>query len=113
MEDELRDRFGPLPWQVQNLLYVVKLKLLARGAELEGIVREDGRIVLRVNGDIGGAKRALQRVLGGDVEIGNTQIRLPLDNLTEEWEKPLAELVQKLSDFMTQMASAGAKAVGV
>ena len=59
MEDELRDRFGPVPWQAENLLYVVKLKMLAKTAHIESITRDRDRIVLRFSGDIGGAKRAM------------------------------------------------------
>ena len=107
MEDELRDRFGPVPWQAENLLYVVKLKLLARKAHLESINRERDRIVLRFSGDIGGARRALERTMGRDFEVGNNQIRLLLDKLDTEWEKPLLDGVQKLADFVDQMATAG------
>ncbi len=111
MEDELRDRFGPVPWQAENLLYVVRLKLLARKANIESINRERDRIVLRFSGDVGGARRALQRTLGRHYEVGNNQIRLMLGNLDTEWEKPLLDGVQKLADFMDQMATAGMAAV--
>ena len=111
MEDELRDRFGPVPWQAENLMYVVKLKILARNAHIESINRDRDKIVLRFAGDMGGARRAMERTLGRNYEVGNNQIRLALDSLDTEWEKPLLEGVQKLSDFMDQMASAGMAAV--
>lgn len=111
MEDELRDRFGPLPWQAENLLYVVKLKLLAKKAHIESIYRDRDRIVLRFSGDIGGARRAMERTLGRNYEVGNNQVRMPLDNLDAEWEQPLLEGVKKLAEFMDQMATAGMAAV--
>ncbi|MDA0770961.1 MAG: transcription-repair coupling factor [Chloroflexi bacterium] len=111
MEDELRDRFGPVPWQVENLFYVVKLKLLAKTAHIESINRDRDKIVLRFSGDIGGAKRAMQRTLGRNYEVGNNQIRMSLENLDAEWEKPLMEGVKQLADFMNQMATAGMAAV--
>ena len=106
MEDELKDRFGPLPWQVQNLLYVVRLRLKAQPLGVESVTRDDERIVIRFRDEIGGAKPALQRVLGRGVEVGHTQIRLKLDRLPDGWEKPLVETVEKLADFQERMASA-------
>lgn len=111
MEDELRDRFGPVPWQAENLLYVVKLKQQARKAHIESINRDRDRLVMRFAGDIGGARRAMERTLGRDYEVGNNQIRVSLDKFGGEWEKPLLEGVGKLADFMDQMATAGMAAV--
>jgi transcription-repair coupling factor (superfamily II helicase) len=105
VEDELRDRFGPLPWQTQNLLYVVRLRMHAQRAGIETISREGQRIVLRFKSDLGGARRALQRLLGQGAEIGNTQIRLELDGLADGWEKPLLDAVSKLADFAERMAA--------
>ncbi len=100
LEDELRDRFGPLPWQAQNLLYVARLRLQAQRAGVEAINKEDGRIVLHLADDIGGARRSLQRILGAGVDIGNTQIRLSLDHhQAESWEKPLLDTLARLADF--------------
>ena len=106
MEDELRDRFGPLPWQVQNLLYVVRLRLKAQPSGVESVTRDGERIVIRLRDEVGGAKPALQRVLGRGVDVGHTQIRLMLDRLPDGWEEPLVETVEKLADFREGMASA-------
>ena len=105
MEDELRDRFGPLPWQVQNLMYVVRLKLQAHRAGVESIIREDDRIVLRLHDEVGGASRALQKALGYGIEVGNTRIRLELDKLADGWEEPLVDMVQKLADFRERVGA--------
>ena len=104
MEDELRDRFGPLPWQAQNLLYMARLKLEAERAGVEAIIRESERIVLRLRDQVGGGRRALQRRLGRQVEVGNTQIRLDLDRLGVDWEKPLMETIQNIAEFRLQLA---------
>ena len=113
VEDELRDRFGPLPWQAQNLLYVARLKLWAKRAGVQSIAREGERLVLRLEDSVGGARRALQRRLGSGVVVGNTQIRLELDQVSDGWEGPLADTVAKLADFREQlgaeMESAGAR----
>ncbi len=99
MEDELRDRFGPLPWQAQALLYSAKLRLAGKSAGVESITRESDRIVLRMKHDVGGARNALQRRITMAAEVGNTQVRLDLGMLDGSWEEPLMELVNELAEF--------------
>jgi transcription-repair coupling factor (superfamily II helicase) len=110
LEDELRDRFGPLPWQVQNLLYTLRLKLRAKKAGIDGIRREQDRIVLHFRGDLGGARQALQRALPRGVEVGGTQVRMPISEMSN-WEPALLELIDKLTDFTTRLLAqmAGAR----
>jgi transcription-repair coupling factor (superfamily II helicase) len=48
MADEFGDRFGALPAEVQNLLYAVRIKILAAKAGIESISIEDGHLVLRL-----------------------------------------------------------------
>ena len=43
---ELGDRFGPLPPEVQNLLYQLRLKILAARAGVEAISAENGQVFL-------------------------------------------------------------------
>ena len=86
MEDELRDRFGPLPWQARALLYTVRLRILSDRAGIESITRDGVHdascIVLRMKQDkrisacdVGGggfSRRALiHRRLPRGVEVGN------------------------------------------
>ena len=99
MADELRDRFGPLPWEAQALLYTVRLKAVSAKAGVESISRESGRIVLRMKYDVGSARSALQRRLPAAAEVGNSQIRLDLSRLQTGWEEPLLDLVHRLADF--------------
>ena len=103
MEDELRDRFGPLPWQARALLYTVRLRILSDRAGIESIIRDSERIVLRMKDDVGGARRALNRRLPRDADVGNTQIRLDLSKLNTAWEDHLLEVCERLADFRTEM----------
>ena len=106
IEDEMRDRFGPLPWQAVNLLYVTRLRLYAREAGIESVMRERNRVVLRYGGEIGGARRAMERVLGRHAEIGNTQVRLPMDALGADWEGALETALRALAEFTRRMVAA-------
>ena len=112
IEDEMRDRFGPLPWQAVNLLYVTRLRLYAREAGIESVMRERNRVVLRYGGDIGGARRAMERALGRQAEIGNTQVRLPMDALGPDWEGALETALRALAEFTRRMVAAQMAGVG-
>ena len=103
MEDELRDRFGPLPWQARALLYTVRLRIQSDRAGVESITRDGERIVLRMKHDVGGARRALSRRLPRSAEVGNTQIRLDLSKLNTAWEDHLLEVCERLAEFRTEM----------
>ena len=105
VESELVDRFGPLPWQVQNLVYLVRLKQKAARAGVKVIVREDGRITLRMDTEVGGAQPALQRLMPEGATVGNAQIRLHLDELSASWETTLTKTLDALIDFHERMAS--------
>ena len=112
IEDEMRDRFGPLPWQAVNLLYVTRLRLYAKDAGIESVTRERNRVVLRYGGEIGGARRAMQRALGRQAEIGNTQVRLPMDALGPDWEGALETALKALAEFTRRMVAAQMVRVG-
>ena len=104
MEEELLDRFGPMPWQVRNLLYVVRLRLLATRAEVQSIRREESRIVLQLTHETGGAGPALQRRLAPGVTVGHMQIRLELSSFPKGWETPLTDTLEHLLRFKEQLA---------
>ena len=103
MEDELRDRFGPLPWQARALLYTVRLRIQSDTAGIESITRDSERIVLRMKHDVGGARRALSRRLPRGAEVGNTQIRLDVSKFDTPWEEYLLDVCERLAEFRIEM----------
>ena len=105
MGDELVDRFGTLPWQVQNLLYVTKLKLAAAQANVLAVNRENHTIVLRLSDSVGGARQALRRHLGDHVDIGNTLVRVDISGASNGWEPSLLDTVERLGQFTEQMVA--------
>ncbi len=105
VEDELRDRFGPVPWQAQNLLYATRLRLSARDASVVAITRQDDRIVIQLKDSVGGARPALQRAVGRAVEVGDTQLRMRVDGAASGWESALAEALGRLAKFRARVVS--------
>jgi transcription-repair coupling factor (superfamily II helicase) len=103
MEQELLDRFGPPPWQVQNLIYVARLRLEAAKAGINRVSREDAHIVLRLHDEVGGARNALQRLLGRAARVGHMQVRLDLAALSDGWEAPLMSCIERLAGFRERL----------
>ena len=97
--EELRDRFGPLPEPVSNLLYVVETKALAQEAGIESAVRSDGQVVFVLVDAVGGAQMALQKELGPGVRVGYRQIRLSLRSLRQPWRDELLSALERIIAF--------------
>ena len=99
LSEEIRDRFGPLPKAVRNLLYVIEIKALARQAGAESI-SQDGKVaVVQLREPVEGARLVLQKALGRNVQVGHSQIRLPL---VRGWQDTLSETLERLASFMNE-----------
>ena len=103
---EFRDRFGKvLPDELHNLLYGVRVRILAREAGVESVVRRGDRITLKLVDEAGGARLALERALGRGATVGNQQAHLPLSGLDVPWAQMLVEALGRLAAFREQVAS--------
>ena len=100
--EELRDRFGPLPQAVENLLYLVDLKLLAAAAGVESIALSGSTITLVLYELVGGARVPLEKALGQIATVGNQQVRIEVGRATEEWKEPLMRALEQMVDFREQ-----------
>ncbi|GAH52367.1 unnamed protein product [marine sediment metagenome] len=85
MAHEFSDRFGSLPLEVKNLLYAVKLKVLASKAGIESISTEQGQIILSLFEGLRFDKQKLGPVRDG-VKLGLSQLRLNPKRLGKEWQ---------------------------
>ncbi len=92
---EIEDRFGPLPLQVKNLLYIVRLKLMARGSGIRDIIGEKGQIVIRLGPGFTIDKTALQEYFGEKLKVGTSQLRLDIKRAGKQWKKILEDLVER------------------
>ncbi|TET41306.1 MAG: transcription-repair coupling factor, partial [Dehalococcoidia bacterium] len=92
---EFSDRFGPLPPEVKNLLYAVKIKILAARAGIESISTEHGQIILRLFQGMQLDKQKLEPVRDG-IKLGLSQLRLNLKRLGREWQEVLEEVVREI-----------------
>jgi transcription-repair coupling factor (superfamily II helicase) len=95
MTKELKDRFGVPPQPVENLLYIIEIKILAAKAGVESIYTQRKQIVLHpVHG------KALPSLTPPPeyrdaIRIGASQIRLDIKYLSSQWQEALERLLRK------------------
>jgi len=95
---EFKDRFGALPQPVENLLYMVKIKVLAMRAKVSSVSTQGRQIVIKAQGTVitDEAKQSLGKSYDGAVKIGATQIKLDTRLLGDRWKEVLGEILSKL-----------------
>jgi len=99
IRDELYDRFGELPFSVENLLYVNRIGLIAKELNVKSIFRENNKVVLYFIYEIGGAKDILQKILNHSVIIGNNKVTINISEDNEIWKEELLDILTKIQDF--------------
>ena len=112
IREELRDRFGPIPEEVESLLKVSEIRAIASGAGVESVIRSSEAIVITLRGPVGGAKAPLQRALGPVAQVGNAQIQMPLRPLGDQWLSRLTRTLERLQVFTDNMRQMAADAAG-
>ncbi|MGB2815046.1 MAG: TRCF domain-containing protein, partial [Dehalococcoidales bacterium] len=95
LAQEFRDRFGALPGEVQNLLYAVRIKLLAAQAGVESVTTEHGQIIIRRFEGLPFDRQKLEPVIRDGVRVGHTQIALNLRRLGKGWREVLGEVIKE------------------
>ena len=104
MAQELEDRFGELSQPTVNLLYQLRLKILAIAAGVQAISTEEGQVVVKAQ-DLGKPEEGrLQQRLGGKVRVGRRQVWLPLD-ARGRWRELLPEVLYAMAGGNGQSAS--------
>ena len=98
---ELRDRFGPLPEEVENLLYVVEIKQLATEARLESISTENKQIVLHFNHGTDLNKLFLTKDVKSGIKVGHDRIKLDIKILGNSWQEVLRDVLRNLLSVPT------------
>ncbi len=108
LREELRDRFGPLPSAVENLLALVDLRGLAAAVAVESIQPSGSGIMLALRQEVGSARRPLQQALGPAAEVGNRQIKLSIRPAGDQWLRRLTRILERLLAFQAKLQSMAA-----
>jgi transcription-repair coupling factor (superfamily II helicase) len=107
LAQELRDRFGKIPQSARNLLYIVKVRLLAGLVGAESVYREGTDIVVRLS-----SQRPGVHVFTGDeykegVRIGSHLIRLKTGILGDKWTEVLGNILEAMLSIDQPHAGVG------
>jgi transcription-repair coupling factor (superfamily II helicase) len=92
LQEEFTDRFGDPSEPVRNLLFQMKIKILAEKADLVSISVESDQIVLRFRD--GETPRDLPP-LNEQARIGKTAVWIPYNN-DRDWSQHLVDILDKL-----------------
>ncbi len=106
MRNELRDRFGFPPRNVDLLLDSARIRILADNSNVDSVVAYEDTLVLSLREPTGGARRALQNHLGREVRVGHMQIRMEIDREGDAWLGNAMETLTRLGRFQQRVLSA-------
>jgi transcription-repair coupling factor (superfamily II helicase) len=88
IRDELEDRFGPIPDEVEHLLALISLRQRAQALGIESVVEREREIVIRPV-ETAGMERSLRSALGAAVKITPNSIRIRLPDLAVPWQQAI------------------------
>jgi transcription-repair coupling factor (superfamily II helicase) len=106
MAEELADRFGPIPDPVDNLLYQLRVKVLAGKAGISSVTVESGQIRVRVPGLDHMPRYRLQRYLGDEVRVSRKAVWFGRDLGANEWKIILVRVLERLETFRQEIGPA-------
>jgi len=103
IDEEIRDRFGPMPPHVMLLMKTTRMRVMAEAAGVELISAKEFRAVMSLKQPTGGAREPLQKQLGIGVDVGHMQIRVDIDRDDPEWIDELMAVMDQLKMFQERM----------
>ncbi len=99
LADEFKDRFGPLPDQLKNLLYMLRVKVLSESAGLSSIAVENEQLVLRFPPLPEGTPARNLPPLPVRSRPGKNSYWLPMPAEEEIWQKNLIEGLVEINNL--------------
>jgi transcription-repair coupling factor (superfamily II helicase) len=94
---ELNDRFGPPPLEVDNLLYIVKIKALGSKVGIESISAENDEIVLRSFEGMRFDQKKLMPFYRHGITTSGSQVRFGMKQPGKSWQRVLEEVLSGLA----------------
>jgi transcription-repair coupling factor (superfamily II helicase) len=104
LDEEIRDRFGPMPTHVKLLMKMARMRSMAVQAGVELVTAKETRATLTLKEPTDGARVPLQKQLGTGVDVGHMQIRVEIDRDDPEWIDELMAVLDQLKMFQERIA---------
>jgi transcription-repair coupling factor (superfamily II helicase) len=98
IQQELADRFGPLPDQTENLIYLLRLKVLATEAGVEIVTTDDGNPVIGLGTVAEVKRRRTQGRLPDGVTVNHDRLVLPTSMKQEAWRRELERTLEAMAN---------------
>ncbi len=92
LAEEFKDRFGPLPERVENLIFQIQVKQLAEDAGLTGVILEGDQICLQYPPLPDGVNARNLSSVGSLARIGRNAYWMPLNQNGSDWQERLIKL---------------------
>ena len=105
LHNELRDRFGPLPPAVENLLYQIRVKLLAQAANATAVAVPEDTVLIKLPYLAEVDRDRLAARLGQDITVTRTAVQFPL-NGGDGWKERLLTVLARLGAGVRATAGA-------
>jgi len=106
MREEMRDRFGPLPREVDNLILSVRIKLLAHEARVSRVSLDADALVLRTEPSGIYDRVSLYKKYGSEAKISTNVLRIPRRLLEPDWLDRLCDILVDMARLRQSMARA-------
>jgi len=97
--EELVDRFGPPPLEVENLLFIIRVRAMGTKAGIETISVEGSEVVLRLYEGMRFDQTKLAPAAG--VTIGANRLRIDMEQPGKGWQRVLEEVLGKVARSAT------------
>jgi transcription-repair coupling factor (superfamily II helicase) len=95
-ERNLADRFGKPPQAVRNLIYALRIKMLARHAGLSAVETDGDWLVLRLPAGWSGDERRLEAQFRSILHVRFGKVRISLRQAGAQWKEKLVDVLSEI-----------------
>jgi transcription-repair coupling factor (superfamily II helicase) len=96
LKKEIGDRFGEMPPEVSNLMFVAHIKLKAGRAGVKSLVTEDGKIVIRLFEGLQLDRQKTLQLPEMGIAMGRTQLSIEYKRYGKDWDKALERIIDTI-----------------